>query len=243
MDPLHAHRPGLAEDSGYDDDDGAAPPLPPRGLLVGGDVIDMDDNDLDVAASMMAGLSLRRPDNIGDGRSDSELLAAIPAQSDGPTRGGYLYDDPLGDGRFGRFNDDDDESSSDEESELSGNTGDSGGAVADEGNDAPVMDLFAGNFDAFGDKDAEGQTNGAWSDFANFDDAFAEAETVDESNPALEAKSNIDDVFAEVKDHAMLLEELDNPPSNACASPEKLSFDEGQVLSENPAGTNEAAVS
>ena len=240
MDPLHAHRPGLAEDSGYDDDDGAAPPLPPRGLLVGGDVIDMDDNDLDVAASMMAGLSLRRPDDVGDGRTDSELLPAIPAQSNGPAPGGYMYDDPLGDGRFGRF-DEDDDSSSDEESELSGNTGDSGGAVADGGNDndAPVMDLFAGNFDAFGDKDTGGETNGAWSDFANFDDAFAGAETLDD-NPAIESKSNFDDVFGEVKDHAKLLEELDNPPSPTSASPGNLDFDEGHVLSENPANAEVA---
>jgi hypothetical protein len=31
------------------DDDGLTPTLPPRGMLGGGDVIDMDDNDLDIA--------------------------------------------------------------------------------------------------------------------------------------------------------------------------------------------------
>jgi hypothetical protein len=248
MDPLHAHRPGLAEDDDYDDD-GAAPPLPPRGLLVGGDVIDMDDNDLDVAASMMAGLSMRRGPNAGpDGRTDQDLLASIPPQPSGPPQGGYMFDDPLGDGRFGKFDDDGDDSSSDEESELSGNTGDSSGAVdgasndATGDNDAPVMDLFAGNFDAFGEKDVGDQDNGNWSDFANFDDAFAGAH-VENNNPAGETKSNLDDVFAEVKDHAMLLEELDHPPiEKHSLSPEKLDFSEGEVLSANPAkdeGTSE----
>jgi len=240
MDPLHAHRPGLAEDDGFDDDDGAAPALPPRGLLVGGDVIDMDDNDLDVAASMMAGLSLRREG--ADGHRD--LLSQIP-QSNGPPQGGYMFDDPLGDGRFGKFEEEDDNSSSDEESELSGNTGDSGSAVF-EGNsrensvedDAPVMDLFAGNFDAFGEKDAGGQVNGAWSDFANFDDAFAGTQNADD-NPFVETKSNFDDVFAEVKDHAMLLEELDNPPTGN-ESPQRLDFEEGEVLSRNPATVEQA---
>ncbi|KAL3922103.1 MAG: hypothetical protein SGILL_002383 [Bacillariaceae sp.] len=221
MDPLHAHRPGLAEDGAYDDDDGAPPRLPPRGLLVGGDVIDMDDNDLDVAASMMAGgLRLHQPDESGDDRS-KDLLSGMPPQSNGPS-GGYVFDDPLGDGRFGKFDEDeDDDSSSDEESEQSGRSCDSGGAVGGpiyenpSENDAPVMDLFAGNFDAFSDKGA-GEQNGAWSDFANFDDAFAGSENNDD-NPAIEAKSNFDDVFGDVKDHAMLLEDPDNPTSSESA--------------------------
>lgn len=225
MDPLHAHRPGLPDEDGYDDDDGAAPPLPPRGLLVGGDVIDMDDNDLDVAASMMAGLSLGRAADA-DNPSDRDLLAGIPSQSRGASGTGYMFDDPLGGRQFGKFDDDDDDdddSSSDEESEQSGNTGDSGSAVLDgvplenasAEEDAPVMDLFAGNLDAFEDNSApQANSDANWSDFANFDDAFAGAPTM-EDNLALEPdSSNFDSVFGEVKkDHAMLLEELDNPPS------------------------------
>lgn len=235
MDPLHAHRPGLADDGGYDDDDGAAPPLPPRGLLVGGDVIDMDDNDLDVAASMMAGLSLGRSSEMGV-RTDQDILAGIPSQSSGPSRGGYIFDDPLGDGRFGKFDDDDDDSSSDEESELSGNTGGSGGAISDGIHDnsteidAPVMDLFAGNFDGFGNKDPGSQESGVWSDFANFDDAFGGEQTSDD-NPAEDPQSNLDSVFGDVKDHAILLEELDKPPHPESG---KLGIEEGQVLDEDP---------
>lgn len=243
MDPLHAHRPGLADDGGYDDDDGAAPPLPPRGLLIGGDVIDMDDNDLDVAASMMAGMSLARSSERGV-RTDQDMLAGIQAQSSGSTRGGYVFDDPLGDGRFGKF-DDDDDSSSDEESELSGNTGDSGGAASDGAQqdnstepDAPVMDLFAGNFDAFGDKDSGRQEDGTWSDFANFDDAFGCGQASDD-DPADEPKSNVDSVFGDVNDHAILLEELDNPP---VSEPHKLGFGEGHVLDDDPVAVEVEAV-
>jgi hypothetical protein len=222
MDPLHSHRPGLAEDDDYADDDGAAPPLPPRGLLVGGDVIDMDDNDLDVAASMMAGLSLGRPAE-GESRNDQDLLAGIPQQGTGlPHAGGYMFDDPLGSGRFSNF--DDDEDSSDEESELSGNTGDSGGAVfegvqnevAEADAEAPVMDLFAGNLDPFGDKqDPENQQGSDWSDFANFDNAFAGATDSAESQEwgARDTNGALDEIFGDVKDHANLLEEIPDQES------------------------------
>jgi hypothetical protein len=220
MDPFQAHRPGLAEDGGFDDDDGAAPPLPPRGLLVGGDVIDMDDHDLDIAASMMAGMRLHQPDESADDRS-RDLRSAISSQPNGPSLCGYVFDDPLGDGRFGKFDaDEGEDSSSDEESEQSGNTGDSGGAVIDGAvadgsfaeNEAPVMDLFAGTFDGFDEKESAVGQKGAWTDFANFDDAFSNAQTA-EDDPTVEAKSNFDDVFGEVKDHSILLEELGNSPS------------------------------
>jgi hypothetical protein len=233
MDLLQSHRPGLAEDGAFDDDDGASPPLPPRGLF---DVIDMDDNDLDVAASMMAGMRLHQPDESTDDRS-RDLLSGIASQPNEPPRSGYMFEDPLGDGRFGKFNadEDQDDSSSDEESEQSGNTGDSGGAIADGAtndnsteNDAPVMDLFAGNFDAFGEKDAGGQ-NGTWSDFANFDDAFANAQSAGD-DPAVEAKSNFDDVFGDVKDHAMLLEELETSPSSDGNLPEDASLAEIEAV-------------
>jgi hypothetical protein len=231
MDPLQSHRPGLAEDDEYDDDDGAAPPLPPRGLLVGGDVIDMDDNDLDVAASMMAGLSMGR--GTGSGRSDQDLLSGIPQQTGDGASSGYMFEDPLGDGRFGRFDGDDSDDSSDEESEVSGKSGDSGGAVAegvsgstDNSAEAPVMDLFAGNFEAF---DGEGETTpdaggrGEWSDFANFDNAFegtngSSTDVDDPFNEDSKEMKNISEIFGESKGHSELLEGIEDPVADAYAS-------------------------
>jgi hypothetical protein len=244
MDPLHSHRPGLADDGDYSDDDGAAPPLPPRGLLVGGDVIDMDDNDLDVAASMMAGLSLGRPvEGDTDNSNDPDMLAGIPPQASGGARAGYMFDDPLGDGRFGRFDDDDDGSSSDEESELSGNTGDSGGAVfegvspdiGDANAEAPVMDLFAGNLDPFDDKEDSSSQQTGWSDFANFDDAFVEASTSENPLPNTPVNGVMDDVFGGAKDHAILLEELDNVGSRSKAT-DDLGTDEAVAMKVNTMG-------
>mmetsp|Transcript_21805 Transcript_21805/g.33304 ORF Transcript_21805/g.33304 Transcript_21805/m.33304 type:complete len:1027 (-) Transcript_21805:1058-4138(-) len=249
MDPLHSHRPGLADDGDYSDDDGAAPPLPPRGLLVGGDVIDMDDNDLDVAASMMAGLGMGHTAEGGVvSRSDGDLLASIPRQSgDSSPAGGYLFDDPLG---HGRFDDDSDGSSSDEESELSGNTGDSGGALDDgvsaenERGEVPVMNLFAGNLEGFpatpGQSDE--QTSN-WSDFANFDNAFAGGGCDDAGaeNPAEPSKSVFDDVFGEVNanaDHAILLEEdVKAETDNGESVPMKVSTVDGEPV--EPVADNE----
>ena len=223
MDPLHSHRPGLAEDDDYDDDDGAAPPLPPRGLLVGGDVIDMDDNDLDVAASMMAGLSMGRGD--GTDRSDQDLLSGMPQQTTDGSRSGYMFEDPLGDGRFGRFDGDDSDDSSDEESEFSGKSGDSGGAVvegvsgsADNSSEAPVMDLFAGNFEAFDSEQVETTQGdrGDWSDFANFDNAFegtngSIADMDDPFREDLDGKKDISEIFGEATDPSELLMDLEDP--------------------------------
>eukprot|EP00934_Nitzschia_sp_Nitz4_P001368 Nitzschia sp. Nitz4//scaffold3_size479765//165626//168586//NITZ4_000068-RA/size479765-processed-gene-0.74-mRNA-1//1//CDS//3329550662//1368//frame0 len=235
MDPLQLPRPGLSEDGDYNDDDGAEQPLPPRGLLVGGDVIDMDDNDLDIAASMMAGLGMGRGD--GAVTPGQDLLAGIPQQSgDGP-KAGYMFDDPLGDGKFKQFEEeDDDDDSSDEESEISGKSGDSGGAVVEgvlntgeQPGDAPVMDLFAGNFDPFSGKggpDQAAQQNAGWSDFANFDNAFEPS--ADQSAPADNAdpfapdktNGNIEDVFGDSKDHSVLLEEIVDP-ANGTTEPEE----------------------
>ena len=221
MDPLHSHRPGLAEDDDYDDDDGAAPPLPPRGLLIGGDVIDMDDNDLDVAASMMAGLSMGR--GGGTDRTDQDLLSGIPQQTTAGSRSGYMFEDPLGDGRFGRFDGVDSDDSSDEESEFSGKSADSGGAVVegvmgitDNTPEAPVMDLFAGNFEAFDSEQVEATQGdgGDWSDFANFDNPFeatngSAAEMDDPFKEDLNEKVDISEIFGEPTDHSELLMDVD----------------------------------
>jgi hypothetical protein len=118
-------RPGLADDDGdmMGGDGGAAPPLPPRGIYGGGDIIDMDDNDLEVAANMMAGLGLgaRPAHGKKPGSKKSSSLAGIrggggDGDDDGnsgefsgsgdseksynsgetATEKGYLFDDPLG---------------------------------------------------------------------------------------------------------------------------------------------------
>jgi hypothetical protein len=238
MDPLHSHRPGLAEEGEYDNDDGAAPPLPPRGLLVGGDVIDMDDNDLDIAASMMAGLSMGRGggDDNNQNEGSPDMLAQIPRQGESSQPGGYIFDDPLGNNRYGNFDgDDDDDDSSDEESGTTRDSGDSGGNVVEgvsygqpgsgssDEDDAPVMDLFAGNLDPFDKQDPGSGDQGTWSNFANFDDAFAGADgganpfdnNTSAEEPATEAPSGdmekADDVFGYVKDHAILLDDAETP--------------------------------
>eukprot|EP00980_Cylindrotheca_fusiformis_P009349 scaffold2047_cov129-Cylindrotheca_fusiformis.AAC.28 len=229
-DTLHAHRPGLADDGDYTDDDGAAPPLPPRGVLVGGDAIDMDDNDLDVAASMMAGLSMRR----GDG---PDMLGGIPQAGTGNARG-YMFDDPLGDGRFGKF-DDDGNSSSDEEPEVSG---DSAGGGAD-GPAPPVMDLFAGNFD-LGDQKPDSLPKEA---FGNFDDAFANFDnafggTGDALEPGGEnapstPQGDVEDLFADVKDHVGLLDSEDSPEKRTDDDDDgSHSSDDGSHSSDEEAG-------
>jgi hypothetical protein len=204
MDPLHMHRPGLADDGGYDDDDGEAPPVPQRGILVDGDVIDMDDNDLDVAASMMAGLSLGQvAGNRGESQTNQGTLSGQSNQNV------YIFDDPLGGGRFEDNVDDDSSDSSDEDPEMSGKVDEENEAE----NDAPIMDLFAGNFDTFGETDSGDQqpSSGNWSDFANFDDAFAGAQTV-EDNPKNEEKNDFDNIFGDAKkSHDILLDDLEKP--------------------------------
>ena len=193
MDPLQSHRPGLADEGEFEVDDGSAPPLPPRGLLVGGDVIDMDDNDLDIAASMMAGLSMVNGESNASG---AEQASKNPGE--------YEFDDPLGNNRFGDDDGDDGDgshSSSDEEA---------GKATGGADDEAPVMDLFAGNR-----PDAESDPNGFAKfddNFANFDDAFAEAggsfEDLSDQNGS---GSQAEDIFGGAKDHAELLEAEDTP--------------------------------
>lgn len=186
-DPLHhLHRPGLEDEGGYEDEDGEAPSLPQRGLMVDGDVIDMDDNDLEIAANMMAGLNLARNNQ---------------AESNASNQSGYMFDDPLGNGRFGEFDDDDGgNSSSDEEPDNRGSA------------EAPVMDLFAGNFDAFDETNGGEHSPSAFSDFANFDDAFAETGAGDDKKGS-EDRNEFDNIFGDVNNHDILLDELDKPAS------------------------------
>lgn len=200
-DPLHMHRPGLEDDGAYDDDDVEAPALPQRGLLVDGDVIDMDDNDLEVAASMMAGVNLGQ---VAGNHGDSQTQLNPSHQS------GYIFDDPLGGGRFGEFDDDENgDNSSNEEPGTLENTRCSDSFKEQE---APVMDLFAGNFDAFDETDTGNQSPGSWSDFANFDDAFSGSQAADDFHEN-EENNNFDSIFGDVKSRDILLDELDKTPS------------------------------
>jgi hypothetical protein len=161
----------------------------------GGEVLDMDDNDLDIAASMMDALNLSRQresdeaddgdiDGTGNQRHDAVINSfGTVVQNSGASSGDYLFDDPLGgDSRFGAFGNQDDDSS-DEEDERGDVTGGSDGRTSSacssgDEDDTPVMDLFTGNFDeksgSSGDDQASPQ-NGTFSDFANFDANFDEA--------------------------------------------------------------------
>jgi hypothetical protein len=259
-DPLHSHRPGLAEGDMMDDDGSA--PLPPRGMLGGGDVIDMDDNDLDIAASMIAGLTLNRQNSGGSGGDNDSEDGSDSGNSGNSQKtydsgetansgSGYLFDDPLGKMKEGELGielgklmnykgpskaegkasnsaaddeEEEDDSSSDEEPERQRSNSDS-----DE--DAPVMDLFAGNF-SYGDSDqpAEDASDAPdWSNFANFDDAFVPGESnkddefgpfssaenpamPDAADPSSEGSASdaeIEEIFGK-GDHATLLE-ADDP--------------------------------
>ena len=182
---LGGRRPGLADDGDIGDGDGAMAPLPPRGMLTASDINDIDERDLEVAASMMAGLTFGRPSqddgaSVNSGDSERSYNSGETAHS-----GGYLFDDPLGQaggslgielGRLTQYKagesesnrrnmddsdgeGDEDHSSSDEEE------------TPDPGNedDVPVMDLFAGNFNYATGGEQESPGEEAAFDFANFD--------------------------------------------------------------------------
>mmetsp|Transcript_4495 Transcript_4495/g.10916 ORF Transcript_4495/g.10916 Transcript_4495/m.10916 type:complete len:195 (-) Transcript_4495:56-640(-) len=105
--------------------------------------------------------------------------------------------------------DDDGDSSSDEEPDMLDSSRTSSEDETSSEHEAPVLDLFAGNF-AFGD-DAPGDL--PFSDFANFDDAFADTPNVDDG-PEKEEKNNFDSIFGDVKSRDILLDNFDEPPEN-----------------------------
>lgn len=188
MDAMAPHRPGLADEEYMMGDDGEGPPVPPRGMLGAGDAIDMDDNDLDIAASMMAGLSLGRSaaatdadDNNSESNNSGDSEKSYNSGETAGDKAGYAFDDPLGKagglgielGKLTQYQhnaaapessgaDDDSHSSSDEEPDSS--------RAGDE--DVPVLDLFAGNFsyDQPSGVDAAAPAFG-FADFADFDAA------------------------------------------------------------------------
>ena len=181
-----------------------------RGFL-GGEVLDMDDNDLDIAASMMEALNMSRPrvphrpgesdmDNGGNERQNTLRNSfGTVVRNSGSSSGDYLFDDPLGgNARFGTFGQTGD--SSDEEEEPGEGITDSGEkSSADDDDEAPVMDLFTGNVDEkVGSAGVElTPENGTFTNFANFDDAFAAADAFSAVNateaPIFSSGSNDED--------------------------------------------------
>uniref|UniRef100_A0A7S2YQH3 Uncharacterized protein n=1 Tax=Entomoneis paludosa TaxID=265537 RepID=A0A7S2YQH3_9STRA len=195
-DPLQSHRPEVLgrrpgpADDGDIGDDAMAPP-PPRGMV---GASDLDENDLEVAASMMAGLNLglRLPDD--DNKSEGEYSGDADSRDSGDSQRsynsgetnnsneGYLFDDPLGKdggalgielGKLPKYRpspgekkvaDNDGNDSSDDSSSDEEPRREDD----DDDEDPPVMDLFAGNFNQASPGDAQPDA----FDFANFDNAF-----------------------------------------------------------------------
>jgi len=163
----HSHRPSLLEPGDFSAASSAV-----GGLIVGGDVIDMDDADLDIAASMMEALSLPPAGaTTGDGdiragesgapnrrhhrsgsynsteSSSNGRFGTVIEQPTTSSASDYFYHDPLGRGR--QFDDDDD---SDEELETPPN--DDGGKES--GSIFDVVDMHSSDSDSDG-KDGSGE--------------------------------------------------------------------------------------
>jgi len=262
-----AQRPGLADD-GDMGDDGMGPPAPPRGMVGGGDALDLDENDLDIAANMMTRLALQRPTTDNDSSSSGESGDSDKSYNSGETaseRTGYAFDDPLGRagalgielGKLTQYSNNltapppaasDDfsssSSSSDEEPELTEPSAE---------DTTPVMDLFAGNFDYSTTETTPQETE--MEDFANFDSADTEFGEFVEARPKTEDEAT-EDLFQNT-DHpildSMATNEVDESGNEEKAMPEngeheKVAADDMQDAPEVPAvvpesGTNgEAAV-
>lgn len=171
--------------------------------IVGSDDIVLNEDDLDIAASMMESMNLNSDQDMNGDNSDvsnghhRRQRGVISGQTFGSTvdianqkASEYVYDDPLRVQHFGddfsddfANNEDDDDSDEDE---------------------APVLDLFAGNFNF----DSVMETNNAepegWAKFdANFDDAFSDA--ADFPTETTQEKDKESDIFGMVANNASAL--------------------------------------
>ena len=253
VDPLHSHRPGLHDISDYnddddDDDDDDDENIPGRGLTSGGDVIDMDDNDIEIAASMMEALNMPSRNTADQGEDSAVFKHGFQHSNE------YMFDDPLGGNQqFANFVENDDNSDKEEDRTASFGFRRTSFSGAD---DPPVMDLFAGNF--VGENGGFHQPTShpaGFGDFANFDDAFAASGSTTSdlfsaflpmndlppatTDPELgedifgspeKAKEMIDDIFGSAP-HLLLLDELsdgmprsraqENDEDPGAAKPEK----------------------
>lgn len=267
MDMMQAHRPGLADEGYMMGDDGEGPPVPPRGMLGGGDLIHMDDHDLDVAASLLAGLSLGRPATVeGDEEHSHNSGDSEKSYNSGETaseKAGYAFDDPLGKagglgielGKLTQYtqgiavaagayagDDDDGSHSSEEEEGEDDSPGSSSG-------DVPVMDLFAGNFPydtSHADEDSSSVPTAEFANFAEFDatggiDAMAPAAAVT-ARPDFDTTADLDrrselDQLFGTGDHADLLELDEEEP----ATPVDVVADPDALVDPSKSGVDSAA--
>lgn len=236
MDPMFSQRPGLADEGYMMGDDGEGPPVPPRGMLGGGDTIDMDDYDLDVAASMMAGLSLRRASPaVGEDDNSHNSGDSEKSYNSGDTaseKTAYAFDDPLGKagglgielGKLTQYahsqkeaaGDEDDGSHSSSDEEPESNESNDG--------DVPVIDLFTGNLNYTDSEEAFPAPE--FANFADFDTAEEIAPTATANNEAFSmdhiyanevSNSAVVDEIFDQGNHSALLLEMDDTPLEAAA--------------------------
>ncbi|KAL7580834.1 hypothetical protein ACA910_001108 [Epithemia clementina (nom. ined.)] len=225
-DTAGGRRPGLADDGDIGDGDGATAPLPPRGMITASEINDIDDRDLEVAASMMAGLNFGRPspddaESVNSGDSERSYNSGETAHT-----AGYLFDDPLGKagsslgielGKLTQYrpggkqvasaqkrnthdSDDDDDDDGEDDDNSSSDEEAQGG---NNDNDVPVMDLFAGNFNYGQGENNEGENNEAASGEDDSDeedkpnDDVAAFDFANFDNAAFDGAAGTDDTFGE----------------------------------------------
>lgn len=192
-DPGHEHRVSLTEEDlknfmgmHVEEEDGEGG----MGTLAGsnGVPIDLDDADLDIAASMMEALSMPHGANAvstsgeegssglpGHHRRNQVMAGFGAVVQAAPAEGGsqYIYDDPLGGGGNGFDDDSSDEEEATKDKEVDGNDAEGeSGATGDDG-EVPVLDLFAGNWEDAASSNDTGDADDQDGGWANFDDADA----------------------------------------------------------------------
>lgn len=126
------------------------------------DVLQMDDSELDIAATMIESMKIPCDDEEEDGRSRKKQEGFICDFTDFGEQNSrdYCFDDPLG--RTDRIGE-----------EMYTDNSDVAVLEEDDEADAPVLDLFAGNFgsSSFSSAPEDTRTNDAVAFFADFDAA------------------------------------------------------------------------
>jgi len=164
-----------------------------------GGIIDMDDADIDIAASMMDAIQHAKQHN------DTRRLNGQDDIKSKNNNNNYMFDDPLGnasrfDARFDDQFNSDSSDSDDDNNIINGRSNNinnddslavtSNASEDEEQEQAPVIDLFAGNFANFDD-----------TNFANFDDAFAAPLGKEgQPTPSNNNDNNVDNVFSSSTD-------------------------------------------
>lgn len=182
--------------------------------------IDLDDNELEIAASMMEALSFQSKDETNETSSSGRhhrqrrvMGGSMGGAADFGTviqttttqQQHYYYDDPLGNPVNDISHQSEDISKQQEDCDED-----------EDEDDVPVMDLFAGNFN-FQESSTDNKTpdfdgnvvfnrssdhtenhgndGDAWADFANFDDAFANKTTATTTTDSLSLEEDISHDF------------------------------------------------